>query len=89
MRIDNRQKIHSVADENLIIRQADGVADLTHVVGFNSTALELYNAFLHRDFSVDDVAEWLVAHYEVSPDVARADAGAWLQQMRDEKLLLD
>lgn len=89
MKIDPRKKIRSVAGENIIIKQADGMADMSTVVAFNSSALELYNHLKEREFTEDDVVACLTSLYDVDPATARHDAAEWLGQMREQGLLIE
>ncbi len=89
MKIDCRKKIHHVANEHIILQQAGEVSDMTKVVAFNDTALELYEAMKDKEFSVDDVVNYLVAQFDVEPSVAKHDAEAWLAQMREHGLLAE
>lgn len=89
MRIDSRKKIRHVSGENIILMQADGMADLTQVVAFNESALELYNQLNGREFSDEDVVRAITDTYDVDEATARADAAAWVKNMREQKLILD
>ncbi|MBQ8703434.1 MAG: PqqD family peptide modification chaperone [Bacteroidales bacterium] len=89
MRIDSRKKIRHVSGENIILMQADGMADMTQVVAFNESALELYNQLNGREFGDEDVVRAITDTYGVDEATARADAAAWVKSMREQKLILD
>lgn len=89
MKIDKSKKVRTVSGENVVIMQADGAADMTRVVALNATALDLYNALLGREFTLDDVVQLLTDGYEVDDATARRDASAWVEEMRREKLIID
>ena len=89
MRIDKSKKMRSTAGENIVIVQAGNMADLTHVVAFNESALELYDRLKDSDFTVDDVAQVLTDIYDVDAAAAAVDAAAWVKQMREQGLILD
>ena len=89
MRIDTTLKIRDVAGEHIVIRQSDGVSDMTRVMALNGTAMELYQALQGRDFTEDDVVDYLVGQFDVDRDTARRDAAAWLQQMREQALVTE
>lgn len=89
MRIDTSKKVRTVAGENIVIMQAEGVADMTRVVALNESALELYNTLKEREFTVDDVACALTEAYNVDGPTAAADAAEWVGQMRQQGLIID
>ena len=55
MKIDNRLKLREVVGEHLIVIQGKTDAELSKVVAFNSTSVMLWNHFLEKDFTVEDV----------------------------------
>lgn len=89
MKIDSSKKVRHVSGENIILMQAEGMADMTQVVGFNESALELYNQLKGREFTDNDVVRAITSTYEVDEATARADAAAWVKSMREQKLILD
>lgn len=89
MRIDKSKKVRSVSGENIVIMQAEGMADMTRVVALNASAMDLYNQLKEREFTVDDVVQALLEGYEVPFATARDDAAAWVDQMRQQGLIVD
>ena len=89
MRIDKSKKVRKVAGENIVIMQADKVADMTRVVALNESALELYNTLKEREFTLDDVTRALTDAYEVDAETAAKDAAEWVKQMREQGLIID
>lgn len=89
MRIDSSKKIRDVSGEHILIRVAEGQADMTEVVGLNESAMQLYRDLAGRDFTVDDAVECLTAQYEVDPETARRDAEEWVKSMREQGLIVD
>ena len=89
MKIDSSKKIRHVSGENIILTQANGTADMTQVVAFNESALELYNQLKGREFTLDDVVRAMLDTYDVDEATARADAAAWVESMREQKIILD
>lgn len=89
MRIDPSKKIHNVSNENIVIMQDRDVAEMTRVVAFNESALELHDRLKGREFEIDDVVQALVDVYDVDREVAAADATEWVKQMREQGLIVD
>lgn len=88
MRIDIRKKLRNVAGENIVIMNDGQASDMTRVVAFNESALEVYNALKEREFELDDVVRVLTDIYEVDEATARRDAEAWIAAMRKNDMLL-
>ena len=88
MKIDPRKKVRHVAGEDIVVMQADGMADMTRVVAFNESALMLYNRLKDREFTLDDAVQALLNEYDVDAETARRDAAEWLQTMNDNGMLL-
>jgi len=89
MQIDTSKKIREVAGEHIVIKQADGVADMTQVIGLNETALLLYNELKGSDFQIDDAVRVLTEHYDVDEATARHDVEQWAAEMKQQGLLKD
>ena len=89
MKIDTIKKVRQVAGENIVIMQAEDMADMTRVMSLNASALELYNQLKGREFDEQDVVDALTGTYDVDEATARADAREWLEQMRKEGLIVD
>ena len=89
MKIDTKKKVRSVAGENIVIMQAANVSDMTQVVALNESAMELYNSMKEREFTIEDVVQELCGLYEVDETTARRDAAEWVEQMRQNRLIVD
>ncbi len=87
MRIKPEFKIREIAGENVIIRQADGPLDITRLLSLNATAVWLYNTLKDKDFTVEDVTALLTGRFEVDPLTAAADAGKWVESLREAALI--
>ena len=88
MKIDPRRKVRHVAGEDIVMMQADGMADMTRVVAFNESALVLLNRLQGRDFELEDVVQALLDEYDVDPATARTDATEWVKMMKENGMLL-
>ena len=83
MKIKSDCKVREIAGESVVIMQGKHSADLTKIITLNESALLLWNAFVERDFTVEDVAAVLVENYEIDADLAECDAAAWLSRMQE------
>jgi hypothetical protein len=88
MKINPIYKVRKVAGENIILLQGKTSGDMTRVVAFNESALLMWDTLQGKDFSVLDATQVLLDNYEVSPDVASADAMKWVETLRENGLLL-
>jgi hypothetical protein len=73
MQIKKGLKIRSIADENVLIMQGQVGADMTKVASFNNTAKWLWDELNGKEFSLDDVTQLLVSHFNVDVAIAEAD----------------
>ena len=89
MRIDTRRKVRNVSGENIIIRQLEGTVDMTQVVALNESAMLLYNELKDKDFTIEDIVQTLLAHYDTDEGTARRDAEDWVAAMRKQNLMTD
>lgn len=88
MKINSNYKIRNVAGESLILLQGKNGGDLTRVVSLNPTALSLWNSFLNKDFSAEDIKQFLMESFSVSEETAQADAEKWIAQMSETGLIV-
>jgi len=80
--------LREIAGEKMLVLKGASGVDLTKVVMLNSTAEYLWNALQEREFQNEDVGELLIQKYGIVKDQAKIDAGAWIQSMVNEGLLL-
>ena len=59
----------------------------TSIISFNSTSVELWNALSGREFEVADVVAIIMGDYGQSEEVASRDAAAWVEKLREAKLI--
>ncbi len=88
MILNPKIKLRETAGEHYILVQGAAAGDTSRVVAFNATALFLWNALQGRHFTLLDVQQLLLQHYEVDDVTARRDAAAWLQQMQEMGAIL-
>jgi len=74
MKIKNGLKIREIAGEKILVIQGTAGVDLTKVVSFNPTAEWLYNEFVGKDFTVEDMAFALTERFEIDAEQATVDA---------------
>ncbi|MBR1799801.1 MAG: PqqD family protein [Bacteroidales bacterium] len=89
MRIDGRAHLREVAGEHVIIVQHAGLTDMSRIVAFNESSRMLFENLKGKDFTREEAASLLCEHYEVDETTAMADAQAWIEQMREQHLIVD
>ena len=88
MKINPIYKVRKIAGENIILLQGKTGGDMTRVVAFNESALLMWDSLQGKDFTVDDAVAVLLDNYDVEEATARADAGKWVDTIRENGLLL-
>ncbi len=88
MRINEKMKIRSVADEHIVIMPDGEKTDMTKVVALNESALLLYNTLRGKEFTLDDAVRVLTNEYSVDETNARRDAETWIMEMKQNGLLV-
>ena len=81
MRIKKGLNIKSIAGEHVLIMQGHVGVDMTKVASFNDTAKWLWDELYEKDFSLDDVTQLLVSHFNVEAAIAKTGAGKWIDQL--------
>ena len=90
MRINEQIKVRKVAGENIAIMPGEGASsDLTRVVALNDSAMELYNKFLGKEFTIDDLAQSLTNDYDIDLATATNDAAKWVATMKENRLIVE
>lgn len=87
MKIDSRFKLQNVAGERLLLLQGKVDGDMTKVISFNESAVEMWNALQNRDFEVADAAQVLLDNYDVSQEVALKDAQGWVDILKEKGVI--
>lgn len=88
MRINENCTINSVCGENIVLRQGTLNQDMTQVISLNDTAVELWNEFEGKDFTVEDAAKYLVETYGIEMERALADAQKWADKLISAQVIL-
>lgn len=87
MKLRQEYKVREMAGEHVVIMQGRYGADMTRVISLNESALYLWNELQGREFELADVVRLLTDRYEIDPDTAERDAGAWIEKLAECKLI--
>ncbi len=81
MKIKSNYKLRQIAGVPIIVKQGTRDVDFTHVISLNKSAKFLYEAFLEKDFTIEDVVNILKSTFHISPERAETDAKIWVDSM--------
>ena len=81
MKIKSNYKLRSIAGVPIIVKQGTRGVDFTHVISLNKSAKFLYEAFLEKEFTMEDVANVLKSTFQISQERAETDAKIWVDSM--------
>ena len=88
MKIDSKAKVRDIAGEKVVIMQGRLGADMTRIIQLNGSSVWLLEQLTERDFEVADVVELLTSRYDVDEQTATADATKWVEQLRENKIVI-
>ncbi len=87
MKIDSKYKMREMAGEYIVVIQGRYGADMTRLISFNPTSRYLWEELQGKEFELEDVVRLLCERYEVDEATARRDAAAWVEQLKQSKLV--
>lgn len=81
MKIKSNLKLREIAGEAIVLLQGKGGSDMTKVLALNESSKFLWETFVGKDFSLEDIVQALCGQYEVEEQRAREDARKWIEQL--------
>ena len=81
MQIKSNYKLRQIAGVPIIVKQGTRDVDFTHVISFNKSAKFLYEYFVDKIFTIEDVANILESTFHISRERAESDAKIWVESM--------
>lgn len=81
MRIKKGYKVRNIADENIVVCQGTLNMDFTKVIYLNKTSVELWNQFEDKEFTLEDVADFLCSKYGIDSERAVKDGQKWIDAL--------
>lgn len=83
MRIKEGFRLMDVCGNSVIVSEGIKNIDFNKIISLNETSAYLWKALEGKDFTFDDMAELLIAEYEVNKETALADseklANEWIK----------
>lgn len=83
MKINPNYKLREMAGEVIIVNQGQAGVNLTRIISLNASARLLYERLEGREFTLQDVADVLVATYRIAEEQARKDAARWMEKLME------
>lgn len=87
MRIKDNLRLRKIGSRSMVVREVEGEVNMTDVFTLNSTASDIWSAFAGKDFTGEDLVEYLIDNYEVTLERAEADVAALLSQWKEFGLI--
>ena len=87
MKIRETYKVREMAGEHVVIMQGRKGVDMTRIISLNESSLYLWESLQGKEFEVEDVARRLTGRDEVDAATAARDAAAWVEKLRECKLI--
>ena len=81
MKIKSNYKLRQIAGVPIIVKQGTRDIDFTQVISLNKSAKFLYESFLEKDFTTEDVANLLESTFNLSRERAETDTKIWIDSM--------
>ncbi len=83
MRIKSNYKLREIAGATIIVKQGTRDIDLTHIISLNNSAKFLYEKFIGKEFTLDDIVNVLKDTFHISHERAEKDAAIWVESMKE------
>lgn len=79
--------LRNICGENVVIAGGIENIDFSKIISMNESASYLWQQIGDKDFTVDDLADYLCQEYEVDQATALADAKTVVEQWRDAGII--
>lgn len=79
--------LKNVCGVNMVVAEGEQNIDFDAIFSLNETGAFLWREALKGDFTVQTLADALLQEYEVEPDTALKDVSAFVDKLREQKLI--
>lgn len=87
MKLNPSLQLRRIGSRWMIVKAVDGEVNMTDVISLNETAARLWERFLGREFTEDEMAEWICGEYDVELSVAKNDVHNLLNRWKEYGML--
>ena len=88
MKVNNQFILRTIAGDNILIPVGETALSVKGLIALSESGVLIYKK-LKDGCTRDDLVTALTSEYEVSADVATQDVDAFLNQMRELKMLVE
>ena len=81
MKLSNNYILREIAGEKVVVKQGTHGVDMTKIISFNESAAALWENFCNKEFSADEVADYLIERYGIDKERAVKDANLWIEKL--------
>ncbi|MCQ2166608.1 MAG: PqqD family protein [Bacteroidales bacterium] len=87
MKINPELKLRTIVGESVVLMNSEGSRDMSKIMALNSTSKFLWEKLFGKDFTLEDVVNLLLDAYDVDRERAEEDAGKWVEQLTELKVI--
>lgn len=87
MKINDNLRLRKIGSRSMVVKEVEGEVNMTDVFTLNSTASDIWSAFSGKDFTEEDLVEYLIDNYEVTRERAAADVADLLSRWKEYGLI--
>ena len=81
MKLSNNYILREIAGEKVVVKQGTHGVDMTKIISFNESAAALWENFCNKEFSADEVADYLIERYGIDKERAVKDTNLWIEKL--------
>lgn len=75
-------ELRDVCGEKVLIGKGLENIDFGALISLNATAADIYTTFVDKDFTLDDVVDYITKEYEIDAETARQDSEKLIGQLQ-------
>lgn len=88
MRFKDSFEFRDVCGEKVLIAKGLENIDFGALINLNATAADIYTTFLGKDFTSDDVVDYIIKEYDVDAETATRDVNTLLRQLTEAGVIV-
>jgi len=89
MRIKENLVVRRIGDEHIIIVPDKDAVDMTKVYTLNETSASIWEHFKNEAFTLDQVVDFVIEHYDVDRERAMSDVQKFIELLKRETFIVD
>lgn len=89
MKFNPSFSLRDICGEKVLIANGIENIDFGALIHLNSTAADIYQHFLGKEFSIEQTIEYVTTEYDVAREVAAEDIKKLMDMLREARVLTD